>query len=112
MDKLRRLLTSIGVWTSNPAAFFVVGFYVALWLVLNPRSFDWQAAATIATWLMTLFIQRAERRDTQAVHAKLDELLRAERKASDALTRVDQEEPETIEAHRASHLRSVRRIAD
>jgi low affinity Fe/Cu permease len=25
---------------------------------------------------MTLFIQRAEHRDTQAIHAKLDELLR------------------------------------
>jgi low affinity Fe/Cu permease len=49
---------------------------------------------------MTLFIQRAEHRDTQAIHAKLDELLRAEGKARDELTMVDQREPEEIEAHR------------
>jgi low affinity Fe/Cu permease len=49
---------------------------------------------------MTLFIQRAEHCDTQAIHAKLDELLRAEGKARDELTMVDQHEPEEIEAHR------------
>ena len=32
----------------------------------------------VATPMMTLIIQRAEHRDTQAIHAKLDELLRAE----------------------------------
>ena len=41
-----------------------------------------------------------EHRDTQAIHAKLDELLRAEGKARDELTMVDQREPEEIEAHR------------
>src|SRR5580704_7267958 len=51
-------------------------------------------SATVATWIMTLFIQRAEHRDTQAIHAKLDELLRAEGKARDELTMVDQREPE------------------
>ena len=35
---------------------------------------------------MTLFIQRAEHRDTQAVHAKLDELLRVEGRARTELT--------------------------
>jgi low affinity Fe/Cu permease len=54
---------------------------------------------------MTLFIQRAERRDTQAIHAKLDELLRAEGKADNALRLVDRSEPEEIEAHRNRVLR-------
>jgi low affinity Fe/Cu permease len=51
---------------------------------------------------MTLFIQRAEHRDTQAIHAKLDELLRAEGKARDELTKLDEREPEEVEAHRKS----------
>jgi low affinity Fe/Cu permease len=38
------------------------------------------AIATLATWMMTLFIQRSEHRDTQAIHAKLDELLRSDPK--------------------------------
>ena len=56
---------------------------------------------------MTLFIQRAEHRDTQAIHAKLDELLRAEGKARDDLTMLDRREPEAIDEHRERHLRAV-----
>jgi low affinity Fe/Cu permease len=50
---------------------------------------------------MTLFIQRAEHRDTQAIHAKLDELLRVEGRARNQLIELDDEEPEIIEQHRA-----------
>ena len=74
----RSWLTQIGVSTSHPLAFVVVGVYVAAWLLFEPQSFGWQSAATVATWSMTLFIQRAEHRNTQAIHAKLDELLRAD----------------------------------
>jgi low affinity Fe/Cu permease len=49
---------------------------------------------------MTVFIQRAERRDTQAIHAKLDELLRAEGQARNELTTLDEREPEEIIEHR------------
>ena len=49
---------------------------------------------------MTLIIQRAEHRDTQAIHAKLDELLKAQKGASDSLARIDREEPEEIERFR------------
>lgn len=100
--RLRRILTLVGVWTSHPSAFLIVAIYVAAWLSFNPRSFDWQAIATVATWLMTLFIQRAEHRDTQAIHAKLDELLRAEGRARSELTDIDEEEPEEIEQQRSS----------
>jgi low affinity Fe/Cu permease len=50
--------------------------------------------------LMTLFIQRSEHRDTQAIHAKLDELLRAQGDAKKGLTTLDDKEPEQIEAFR------------
>jgi low affinity Fe/Cu permease len=58
---------------------------------------------------MTLFIQRAEHRDTQAIHAKLDELLRAEGKADDELATLDRREPEEIEKHRDNVLRPLSR---
>jgi low affinity Fe/Cu permease len=101
MHLLRRWLTFLGVSTSHPLAFGIVAIYVAVWLVASPRTFDWQAFATVATWIMTLFIQRAEHRDTQAIHAKLDELLRAVGDARSDLTTLDQQEPEEIERHRA-----------
>ena len=63
------------------------------------QSFGWHGAATVATWIMTLFIQRAERRNTHAIHAKLDEMLRAEDEADSDLATLDRKEPEEIEKH-------------
>jgi low affinity Fe/Cu permease len=100
MHWIRSWLTFIGVSTSHPLAFVVVAVYVVLWLIFDPRSFGWQSAATVATWVMTLFIQRAEHRDTQAIHAKLDELLRVAGEADSDLATLDQQEPEEIAAHR------------
>lgn len=105
MIHIRSWLTAVGVATSHPLAFVIVGMYVTVWLILDPRSFNWASGATVATWVMTLFIQRAEHRDTQAIHAKLDELLRTEGAADDDLRTLDRKEPEEIEAHREEMLR-------
>ena len=97
---IRKSLTQLGVWTSHPAAFLVWALYVVAWVLIEPHTLDWHAAAALATWLMTLFIQRAEHRDTQAVHAKLDEVLRALGDARTDLREIDDEEPEEIEKQR------------
>jgi hypothetical protein len=68
------------------------------------ETFEWHAVATLATWGMTLVIQRAEHRDTQAIHAKLDEILHALGDARNEITRMDEEEPEEIERQR-KHMR-------
>jgi low affinity Fe/Cu permease len=93
----RGILTQIGTLTSRPTAFVIVGLYAGAWLVLSPETLEWHSVATLATWLMTLFIQRAEHRDTQAIQAKLDELLRADPNARNEVIRMDDSEPETIE---------------
>ena len=100
MDRIYGWLTRLGVATARPLVLVAVAAYVAIWLLLDRGSFDWHAGASVATLLMTIFIQRAERRDTQAIHAKLDELLRAEGKARNELTNLDDKEPEEIIAHR------------
>jgi low affinity Fe/Cu permease len=46
---------------------------------------------------MTLLIQRSEHRDTQAIQAKLDELLRVQDGARTDLTKIDDQQPEQIE---------------
>jgi low affinity Fe/Cu permease len=97
---IRPWLTKFGVLTSHPAAFLVVIVYAAAWALLSEHKPDWHGVATLATWLMTLFIQRAEHRDTQGIHAKLDELLRAHAAARTDLTQIDDREPEEIEQHR------------
>jgi low affinity Fe/Cu permease len=101
-EGMRPLLTWLGTISAHPAAFLTVAVYALGWVLFDRDTLDWHGVATLATWTMTLFIQRAEHRDTQAIHAKLDELLRAEGRARDDLTRIDEEEPEEIEQHRES----------
>ena len=78
--------------------------YAVLWAIFEPERLDWHGVTTLFTWVMTLFIQRAEHRDAQAIHAKLDELLHVHGSASNALTRLDDKEPEQIERHREQAL--------
>jgi low affinity Fe/Cu permease len=100
MQPIRRLLTHLGTLAAHPLAFVIVGVYAVLWALFEPRGLDWHGIATLATWLMTLLIQRSEHRDTQAVHAKLDELLRAQKDARNNLTQIDKQQPEDIERFR------------
>jgi low affinity Fe/Cu permease len=100
MYLFRSALTQLGVLSAHPAAFAVLALYAVSWAVFDPGSLDWHGYATLATWFMTLLIQRAEHRDTQAIHAKLDELLHASSRARNALTKMDDQEPEAIERHR------------
>jgi len=97
--------THIGQAAGHPAAFLVVIVYATLWLVFSPVTFEWNAVATLAVFVMTLFIQRANRRDNLALHAKLDELLRVDDDARSELTQLDEQEPEVIERHRDEEVR-------
>jgi len=81
--------------------------YTLLWLAFDRKSFDWNAVATLAVFVMTLFIQRANRRDSLALHAKLDELLRVDNAARSELTQLDEQEPEMIAHHRAEEVRKA-----
>jgi low affinity Fe/Cu permease len=102
MELIRHGLTKLGVFAANPLAFLALAFYGAAWIIASPSTFEWHAVATLATFMMTLLIQRATHRDTQAIHAKLDELLHAHQAASNALTHIDKEEPEDIEEARTT----------
>jgi low affinity Fe/Cu permease len=93
---IRQSLTRIGELAAHPAAFGVLLMYVSLWFIFDRATLDWHAFATLATWFMTLIIQRAEDRDTQALQAKLDELLRVTRSADGELAKIDTLEPEEI----------------
>lgn len=101
IENVRMALTRLGVLTANPWAFAIVLAYGGVWWMFDSPAFDFHAVATLSTWLMTLLIQRAEHRDAQAMHAKLDELLRAHRHATTEMAQIDKQEPEDIERHRA-----------
>ena len=92
--------TNFGKIAGHPAALLIVAAYAGLWVCFSPATFEWNAVATLLVWLMTLFIQRSNRRDTLAIQAKLDELLRSHAEARTELAKLDDEEPEDIEEHR------------
>ncbi|MBV8747457.1 MAG: low affinity iron permease family protein [Xanthobacteraceae bacterium] len=103
----RHWTTQVGQATAHPAAFIVVIVYAMIWVIVDRHSFDFNAVATLVVWLMTLLIQRANRRDTLALHAKLDELLRVDHRARTELTQLDEKEPEVIEKHRDAEVAST-----
>jgi low affinity Fe/Cu permease len=103
----RHWTTHVGQAAGHPAAFLVVIVYALLWLTFDRATFDWNAVATLAVFVMTLFIQRANRRDNLALHAKLDELLRVDNTARTELTQLDEQEPEMIERHRDQEVRKT-----
>jgi low affinity Fe/Cu permease len=99
LQKARTWLTRIGVLRARPAAFAVFAIYGILWIILGD-GLKWHSLATLATWGMTLVIQRAEHRDTQALHAKLDELLKVHGDAKNELMNIDKKDAEEVERER------------
>lgn len=99
---LRHHFTKLGGYASHPAAFVLVVGYGIAWLLSSPETFEWHAGATLFTLMVALFIQRSSHRDTQALHAKLDELLRSHPDAKTELAKLDDQEPEDIEKFRKS----------
>ena len=108
---IRKALTALRVLASRPIAFFVVIACGGAWALFSPQTLDWQGIVALAVWMMTVLLQRAEHRDTQAIHAKLDHLLQAVEKADPHLSVVEKMQPEEIEKLRADiHHPAWRRV--
>jgi low affinity Fe/Cu permease len=105
----RHWTTHVGQAAGHRAALLVVVVYGLLWLAFDGSTFDWNAIATLAVFMMTLFIQRANRRDTLALHAKRDELLRVDLAARSEITRLDEQDPEAIARHHDKEVRKANR---
>ncbi|WP_063694823.1 low affinity iron permease family protein [Bradyrhizobium stylosanthis] len=103
---VRGWLTQFGVATARPAAFILYLIYAICRIVLG-NGLEWHSMATLATWGMTLLIQRAEHRDTQALHAKLDELLKVHSSANHSLMTIDDRDAEEVE-HEREHVQHAR----
>ncbi|MDP1867076.1 MAG: low affinity iron permease family protein [Bradyrhizobium sp.] len=104
-EPLKHWTTHVGQAAGHPDAFLGVAAYGELWLTFARDSFGWEAFGTLAIFMMTLFIQRTNRRDDLALHAELDELLRIDNAARSELTHIDEQEPEDIEQHRDEEVR-------
>jgi low affinity Fe/Cu permease len=94
---LERLSSKATRYTGSSWAFAIAAGLIVLWLATGPLfgfSDTWQlvinTGTTIVTFLMVFLIQRAQNKENEAVHLKLNELVAALRGASNRL--IDLEE--------------------
>lgn len=108
--------TRFARWTSfnagRPTTFLLAALTVVAWAVSGPLfhfSEEWQlfinTGTTIVTFLMVFLIQNAQHRDSQAVHLKLDELIRAKKGARNMLLDLDDLSDEELASIQASFAR-------
>src|SRR4051812_25942820 len=79
-----RFARGTAVALGRPAAFVIAVLVIVTWGVTGPifhYSDTWQllinTSTTIVTFLMVFLIQATQNRDSQALHLKLDEIIRA-----------------------------------
>lgn len=82
--------------TGSPRAFLVALFIILVWGIVGPLfhfSDTWQlvinTGTTIITFLMVFVIQQSQNKDTTAIHLKLNELIAANKKASNRLVCIE-----------------------
>ena len=113
------LFAGIAQWASCQAGrswtFIAAVATVLAWAATGPLfhwSDTWQlvinTGTTIVTFLMVFLIQHAQNRDTQAIHVKLDELIRATRGAHNRLIALEDQSEEELAAAREE----LRRVAE
>ena len=95
----------------RPASFYVALGIIVLWLITGPLfgfSDTWQlvinTGTTIVTFLMVFLIQNTQNRDTEALHIKLDELIRATEGAHNALLDLEELTQEELDEFRSRYL--------
>ena len=114
-----KFATATARWTGRPMVFVACCALVILWATSGPLfgfSDTWQlvinTSTTIITFLMVFLIQNTQNRDNNALHAKLDELIRvskahnsfigienlADKELEDILAKLDEQSAQLREA--------------
>jgi low affinity Fe/Cu permease len=107
-------------WTANltgkPSTFTLSVAVIVIWGFTGPLfgfSDSWQliinTGTTIITFLMVFLIQNTQNRDTQELHLKLDELIRATKGARNMLLDLEELDDQQIEQLRAVYERLGRK---
>jgi low affinity Fe/Cu permease len=95
-DFFRKFAHTIAGAIGSPYAFLIAALSIVGWAVCGPMfgySDSWQlvinTGTTIMTFLVVFLIQNTQNRDSQAIHLKLDELIRALKAARNKMLDVE-----------------------
>jgi low affinity Fe/Cu permease len=120
-DAFRRFAGRCSVWLGTPLSFALALLLVIVWAATGPVfhfSDSWQlvinTGTTVVTFLMVFLIQATQNRDAQAIQLKLDELIRANRNARNALAGIEsctEEELRHLQAEFAKLRQRARPVA-
>lgn len=102
----------------SPGCFVLAVLLIVTWLITGPLfgfSNAWQlvinTATTIITFLMVFLIQNTQNRDAQAVHLKLDELIRGVKGARNALIDLEDLSDQELDQLRESFMKLAKQKA-
>ncbi len=91
-----RFASGVTRWAGSPMAFCAALLVIVAWAVTGPLfgfSENWQlvinTGTTIVTFLMVFLIQQSQNKDSVALHLKLNELLAANRQASNRMIGIE-----------------------
>lgn len=94
----------------RPSTFVVALATILLWIASGPFfefSDTWQlvinTATTIVTFLMVFLIQSTQNRDTEAIHLKLDELIRVTQGAHNRMLDLEENEEQQLDELRKKY---------
>jgi low affinity Fe/Cu permease len=107
-DRFEAFSKVITQWTGSTGAFGCALGVIVVWALIGPVfrfSDTWQlvinTSTTIVTFLMVFLIQRAQNKDSLAIHLKLNEIVAAATGASNRLVDVESlSEKELAQLHR------------
>jgi low affinity Fe/Cu permease len=98
--------------SGQPVVFALAGGVVVVWLISGPLfgfSDTWQlvinTGTSVVTFLMVFLIQNTQDRDSEAMHIKLDELIRAMEGAHNALLNLENLTPKELDRIRSDYIR-------
>jgi low affinity Fe/Cu permease len=112
--KSKSWFTRFAKWTARvsgrPVTFTLAVAVIAAWALTGPLfgfSDTWQlvinTGTTIVTFLMVFLIQNTQNRDTEALHVKLDELIRVSKGAHNALLDLEELDEEHLDLIRRGY---------
>lgn len=114
-----RLAAIVTRWTGSTAAFTVAVALTVVWAATGPLfrwSDTWQlvmnTASSIVTFLMVFLIQRAQNKDTLAIHVKLDALLASGSEANHGVVSVEDLSETELQRLKERYQRLVRDVED